>query len=299
MKRLVEQAIATATRLPFVSSRMSGRTLILAYHNVTPPGCPSVGERSAHIPWETFVDHLDVIERVAQVMPLASLFESRPLESDRPHVVLTFDDAYAGAVGYGIPEIVRRGMPVTIFVSPGLLNGGVFWWDALADARTGVLDSALRRHVLEELSGSTTDALAWAQATGVAVGTVAAYATGCSTEALESCAKLPGVALAGHSWSHRNLLRLEAQAIRDELEQFAQWARALAMPTIPAFAFPYGHYNDQVDAVTRQAGYSMTLRVDGGWCDATPDVSQPLPRLNVPAGLSAPGLEFRLRGIRP
>jgi hypothetical protein len=37
----------------------------------------------------------------------------------------------------GIPELVRRGLPATVFVAPALLDQRAFWWDRLANPTTG------------------------------------------------------------------------------------------------------------------------------------------------------------------
>jgi peptidoglycan/xylan/chitin deacetylase (PgdA/CDA1 family) len=277
---------------------MAGRMLILAYHNVTPPGHESVGERAAHILWKDFVAHLDVLARVAYVVPLSEVGEPPPASASRPRVVLTFDDAYAGAIEFGIPELVRRGFPATVFVPPAFLGGVGFWWDYLADPAIGALRSETRHFVLTELAGRTDLAIEWAKSNGRILAELPDFARACSQQAIESCAGLPGVTLGAHTWSHPNLPRLDDASLAAEFERSWQWSLPFGSRHLPALAFPYGHWNPAVDAAAKAAGFTTTLRVDGGWCASESSDRQPLPRLNVPSGLSAAGLEFRLRGLR-
>ena len=71
----------------------------------------------------------------------------------RARAIITFDDAYRGAVTQGVAEVARRGLPATVFVNPGLIDGRQFWWDMLADPASGELAAELRRQALDECGG--------------------------------------------------------------------------------------------------------------------------------------------------
>lgn len=75
-----------------------------------------------------FDAHLDEIGRYGELSTLADL----TLPSLRPRIVVTFDDGYSDNLINALPIAEAKGVPVTIFVTSGLLgshNG--FWWDRL------------------------------------------------------------------------------------------------------------------------------------------------------------------------
>src|SRR5580704_511123 len=75
-----------------------------------------------------FAAHLDEIGRYGEPSTLAEL----SLPSLRPRIVVTFDDGYADNLMNAVPIAEAKGVPITIFVTSGVLgsqNG--FWWDRL------------------------------------------------------------------------------------------------------------------------------------------------------------------------
>jgi peptidoglycan/xylan/chitin deacetylase (PgdA/CDA1 family) len=75
-----------------------------------------------------FAAHLDEIGRYGELSTLADL----TLPSLRPRIIVTFDDGYSDNLINAVPIAERKGVPVTIFVTSGLLgNHNGFWWDRL------------------------------------------------------------------------------------------------------------------------------------------------------------------------
>src|SRR5579862_5104874 len=107
-----------------------GRTLVLAYHNVLPDTAEPTGDRSLHLPRARFAEQLDVLADWCDVVPLATVLGRAPA-TGRPRVAITFDDGYRGALTVGAAELRARSLPATMFISPGLVGGDGFWWDAL------------------------------------------------------------------------------------------------------------------------------------------------------------------------
>ena len=100
-------------------------TLILCYHRIAEDV-----EDPFHlcVHPKNFAAHLEEIQRWREPSTLSDL--SRP--SRRPRVVVTFDDGYSDNLGVALPIAEQKGIPITIFVTSGMLgdtNG--FWWDRL------------------------------------------------------------------------------------------------------------------------------------------------------------------------
>jgi peptidoglycan/xylan/chitin deacetylase (PgdA/CDA1 family) len=267
--------------------------LVLAYHNIRPDDAPSAGDRPLHLSLSSFRDQLDRLSRSFEVIPLEQLLE--PSRNRRPRAVITFDDAYQGAMTLGVPELAARGLSATVFVTPAFLGGRSFWWDALAGAAG--LAEAVRGRALEELRGEDDRIRSWAMASGQATGEPPGDCRGATEDELSVVAASPGITLGSHTWSHPNLARLEPTRLADELERPLVWLRERFERVIPWLSYPYGRWSDSVAAATRRAGYRAALRVDGGWYRGGEGDLFSLPRLNVPAGISGDGFSLRLAGL--
>ena len=80
---------------------------------------------------EHFVEHLDVLKRIATPMPLARLVrETRAGRRTRGAVALSFDDGYFDNFADALPRLERADTPATVFVATGSL-GAPFVWDEL------------------------------------------------------------------------------------------------------------------------------------------------------------------------
>jgi peptidoglycan/xylan/chitin deacetylase (PgdA/CDA1 family) len=296
VRRAVKRAFERVLRLGRARpARMAGRSLILAYHNVVADQDQGLGDASLHLSLSSFVRQLDLLEAHCQVLPLADLLAG-PAPSDRPHVAITFDDAYRGAVELAMPELARRGFPSTLFVAPGLLGRQSFWWDALAgdagrlapDVRKHSLEIREGRHDMIGLSGGRLD-----QGRGLP----ASYRCA-GEEQIRDLHRAGPVTLGAHSWSHPNLTRIGPAALVEELTRPLEWLREADGPILPVVAYPYGLVSPEVAAAAEGSGYAAGLLVEGGWFNRRSGPWR-IPRFNVPAGLSEDGLILRLSGVLP
>lgn len=286
---LVGSGVARVTR-----RRLRHRTLVLAYHNVLPDDQPLSGDMSLHLPRREFGRQLDILAETHEVVPLHDLSASSRL-SGRPRAVITIDDAYEGALTCGVDELVARGMPATIFVSPALL-GSVTWWDILAEQGGGAVPGDRRREALHALGGQTRTILGAAHVDQRESTTTRLPRIGTESQLLEAAARR-GITLGSHSWSHPNLSSLSPSDLELELARPLQWLQSRFRTVVPWLSYPYGLFNDTVQNAAERTGYSGAFRIDGGWV-ADPAVSRyAIPRLNVPAGVSRDGFRLRLSGL--
>jgi peptidoglycan/xylan/chitin deacetylase (PgdA/CDA1 family) len=293
-KHTIEAAAVRSGVPRLARRRLRGRTLILAYHNVIDTRRPSTGDASLHIELSRFQDHLDVIERLCDVIPPTALEMARR-SGLRPQLIITFDDAYRGAVRLALPELKRRNLPATVFVAPGFVPDRTFWWDDVA-RNLGGLSASNRLLALEQLRGR--DAIArhrWAAATVAGIPPDERCAT---IDELNDAVATGPVLLGSHTWSHPNLARATPEELTEELSRPLEWLReAFPRTHIAWLSYPYGLETPQVRVAARGAGYACGLRVSGGWIPRHGVDPLALPRLNVPAGLSASGLALRLSGL--
>jgi peptidoglycan/xylan/chitin deacetylase (PgdA/CDA1 family) len=202
-----------------------------------------------------------------------------------------------GAVTVGVRELVKRGMPATIFVAPGLVDS-VSWWDSLAEHTQGVIDGDLRQHVLETLGGNTQSVFDWMNSKFEASSSKTTLPRICTMNELTEAASQPRITIGSHTWSHPNLRSVTAADLASELTRSDQWLRARFSSVVPWLSYPYGLHNDTVIQATAEAGYAGAFRIDGGWLDRSQSLPlYTLPRLNIPTGLSLNGFRLRLAGF--
>ena len=279
--------------------RHRGDVLVLAYHNIVPFGAPSAGDLSLHLPQRRFAEQLDALVRTHDIIPLSSALGG--YAGRRPAAVITFDDAYEGAVTAGVSELEARKLPATIFVAPAYVNGGDFWWDALTEPGAGALAPALRSWALGDCAGRDADIRARApHERGARLSPVPAHARGAHEHDLLSAASAPGITFGSHTWSHPNLSRLDDDVLSRELALPLAWLRERFSNVLSAISYPYGLASAQVERAAAQAGYTAGLRIEGGWMprNGTNANAFALPRLDVPSGLSTAGFELRAAGVR-
>lgn len=287
---LVGTGIAAAAR-----RRLRRRTLVLAYHNVLPDGATPLGDRSLHLLRCDFARQLDHLVESHDVVPIGAL-SVEPPSGAPPRVIITFDDAYAGAITCGVDELVARGMPATIFVAPSML-GSVPWWDILAEERGGAVPDDLRRRALD-VHGGESEAILAERLSTAAPPRPGLHLAQIGTEVqLSHAASRPGMSIGSHTWSHPNLCAIRGTALDAELAQPAQWLDSRFPKVVSWLSYPYGLFTETVETAARRSGYVGAFRIDGGWIGTSSASAYSLPRLNIPAGLSIDGFRLRLAGL--
>lgn len=282
VKRTGESLLRVLAKPP---RSLRGRALVLAWHNVVPDGDAGVGDQSLHLRRSDFLGQLDILEDRGRVISLADLLAGQRSDTG-PVFSLTFDDAYRGACEFGLPELTRRGLPCTVFVTPGLLGRGVPWWDAMAGPDG--LDSETRIEALHRHAGrppvADADAAVLPPTYRIA-----------DEPMLHALGRSASVHFGAHTWSHPNLTRISEAELREELGRPLEWLRGSGLPMLSVLAYPYGLSSAEVAGAAAAAGYQAACRVEGGWVAPVADRFS-LPRFNIPAGLSADGFLLRLSG---
>ncbi len=278
-------------------AKRRGDVLVLAYHNIVPEGAVAAGDLSLHLPQARFAAQLDSLARTHDVIPLARALSGHT--GERPAAVITFDDAYQGAITAGVSELAGRGLPATIFVATAFLNGGDFWWDALTAPGADAPTPELRGRALAECAGVDARVREMAAREHLAVeSSPPAHARGGHELDLISAAAVPGITFGSHTHGHPNLARLADAALDAELTRPLAWLRERFSNVLPVISYPYGLSSPEVERAASRAGYTAGMRIEGGWLPRGARNALSLPRLDVPSGLSAAGFALRCAGMR-
>lgn len=298
-KAFVEKGIRWVGLPAALRTAYRHHVMVLAYHNIVPDGESIIGDRSLHLERRQFARQLDWIRRTYDVVPLTAIFDDQQTRG-RPRAVITFDDAYRGAVVAGVQELVDRDMPATIFVAPAFVGGRPFWWDVLAAERGSALSAEVRQYAVDVLDGRNDRVLAWARENNVMIRRVPSHQTVATEEELASCARLGKITLGSHTWSHPNLSRvLTTSDLEAELRIPLEWLQSRFECAIPWLTYPYGIASNDAAGAARRVGYHGALLVSGGLAKRT-ELNRRrymMPRLNVPSGLSLDGLALRSTGM--
>lgn len=295
IKRAAEALLVAAGVARAGEWRRRDRTAILSYHNIVPDGESVTGDASLHLPQRVFRDHLETLQDHYQIVSLERLAD-RPVGGS-PRVAITFDDAYAGAVSAGVDELASRGLPATLFVSAGMLDRRSFWWDRLAGP-DGVVASDRRAYVLWELAGDDEAVRSWMGAEGLVDADLADHARSATVAELDTATSRAAITLGAHGWGHLNFAALDDERLAREMERPARALEGRYDAYRPWVAFPYGLMSESVEAASART-YRFGFRIEGGLATPRRIGARPcsVPRINVPAGLSARGLRLRVAGV--
>lgn len=273
--------------------------LVLAFHNIVEDGMEGGGDASLHLPRSRFAAFLDHLTECHEVVPLPSVTDPRQGASrSKPRVVITFDDAYHGAVTIGVSELAGRGLPATIFVAPAFIGGKSFWWDSFAPVQDPGQFEAFRTEALQRLRGEDHAVREWALDLGLE-GAPAADSLRTATESeLRSAIHVhPSLTLGSHSWSHPNLTELSESEVREELSRSIAWLHERFELVVPWLSYPYGLTSRRIESIAAEVGYEGATLIEGGWASTRVDRAHAVPRLNIPAGLSPGGFVLRTAGL--
>jgi peptidoglycan/xylan/chitin deacetylase (PgdA/CDA1 family) len=297
LKRVTERALVGGGIAHLSRLLRSPGTVILTYHNIIPDGEPRFGDAALHLPLRVFARQLDLLERSHELVPLQAILEAADAGTARPRAVITFDDAYRGAVTAAVDELARRGLPATIFVAPAFVGAHSFWWDTLGGAGGRTVES-IRDHALHELKGDDRAVREWARSSGFSRRAVPEHARPASENELRDAARHAGIALASHTWSHRNLTRLAETEVDAELQTSLSWLRARFDDVVAWLAYPYGAADPAVQERVAAAGYDGAVLGSGGWL--LPERLRnryAIRRMNVSSEFSLDGFTLRTSGL--
>jgi peptidoglycan/xylan/chitin deacetylase (PgdA/CDA1 family) len=294
IKRILEGTLARSPLAAAGRRRRRHRALILAYHNVVPDQESREGDTSLHLTQSQFAAQLDFLLEHYDVVTLDEAISGR--SPKRSPVVVTFDDAYRGAMTVGLHELERRSLPATVFVSPGLL-GQSTWWDVLSGPDGSGLSDDTRSLVLDRHAGLHPPA-ADLPATPHAGWEPGHNKRIIDEDGMTLAAQYAKLTVASHAWSHPNLAQLHNTVLVEQLEKPIAWlAERFQGRFRPWLAYPYGLFSEETRNAAQRVGYEFAFAVTGGPTPIPPVDLHAIPRFNIPAGISLPGFALRLSGV--
>lgn len=175
-------------------------------------------------------------------------------------VCVTFDDGYADNELYALPVLQKYGIPATVFISTGFLNGGRMWNDSIIETlrncpgekldlselglgcfflesfpqRLEVVESIIQR--IKHLDPGDRAALVTEiEARGISLPNDLMM-----TDAQVQSLSRNGVSIGAHTVNHPILASVSSEIARGEIQQSKLYLEALLQQEIELFAYPNG-----------------------------------------------------------
>jgi peptidoglycan/xylan/chitin deacetylase (PgdA/CDA1 family) len=278
----------------------NARLSVLIFHRVRPALDPLFpGDTTA----ESFERHLSWVRERFNVLSLREAVERlRRASLPSRALSITFDDGYADNCTVALPILRRHGLPATVFVAAGYLDGGTMWNDAVIEAIRGCPHSRLdvpplavgplqlesleqRRAAVHRLIDAFKYRRCSERADAVqrlieASGSAPPRDLMLTTAQLRTLARA-GIDIGAHTMTHPILARTEDDQARWEIEHGKAQLEAILEQPVTLFAYPNGKPNRDyaprhVEMVAR-AGFAAAVTTAWGAARTGSDVLQ-LPR---------------------
>jgi peptidoglycan/xylan/chitin deacetylase (PgdA/CDA1 family) len=280
-----------------------GRILILLYHRVAEPRDDPF---QLAVSPDNFESHLRYLSRRGGVVPLTEVHQRAKVD----RIAITFDDGYRDNAETAAPALASAGLPVTWFITVGLLGGKRFWWDRLTDAVLGPhnLPDALKvdlpaapvwvdlrtrdareralnlfHHRIRPLPPPDVESTVDAVCDALGVPSLPSDATTVTRDQLLTMSGLPGADVGAHTLTHVQLRGQPAGIKRREIVGSVEALRSLTGRPVTSFAYPFGSpraVDSEAQRLVREAECTLA-------CSTNPGLAAPrtnrylLPRMAV------------------
>lgn len=318
--KLLSPLIRATPVLGCVSWVYAYRPRVLLYHRFA--------ERTSlrHLGIDLFEAEVKLIRERFTPLTLSGLLDAiaggRPV---RNAVVITIDDGYEDVHRHAFPVLRRYGVPATLYVTAGFLEGKLWLWpDVIAHVlmttscveydgpeTAGVLPlrSEAERYQAWRVLGThgetlpAADLQTWlgtlADALGVSLSPSPAEPyRPMSWQQLKEMADW-GIEIGDHSWSHPLLTRCDPEELQRQVVRSKSCTEARLQQSVRSFAYPHGAHSPSVRRAVQAAGFTSAVALDSGAAVLDPFE---IPRLSSGTTLaefrdSLYGLRFLAKGL--
>jgi peptidoglycan/xylan/chitin deacetylase (PgdA/CDA1 family) len=285
--------------LAIISLGRQRRLSILIYHRV-------MKERDWMRPAEPteveFAWQMQLLKRHFTVLPLGNAVQMLEQGCLPPRAVcVTFDDGYRDNATVALPVLQRYGIPATVFVAAGYLNGGRMWNDTVVESLrhypTGALDLSPECLPVYSVGTRTSRRMAaydiirrckylHSDQRKEVVDGIASQAGRLPDNLMLTTEQLltlnrQGVEIGGHTFSHPILNNLSPALAQEEILRGKTELEAITGKPLRLFAYPNGRpgvdYNQDHVTLVKQAGFAAAVATSWGVAARQSDLFQ-LPR---------------------
>lgn len=273
--------------------KSGGRVCIINYHRILSAPDPFF-ESEPDV--KTFRWHMELLANCFNVLPLDVALKALSSGDVPPRAVcITFDDGYRSIHDFALPILREFGLPATVFVTTGTVDGGTMWNDTITEA--------IRRFPGKQLDlrdiGLGQYSVATVHERKHVVGEVTRHSKYlCPQERLSITGKLEnlanaplpnvmlsremifnlaqnGIEIGGHTISHPILTKVDNEQAKEEIREGKQQLEAITRKSVRFFAYPNGKPKVDFDhhhvQMVKDAGYSAAFTTVIGPATASHD----------------------------
>lgn len=168
---------------------------------------------------ERFARQLDVIRKSAQII---SADKSSPPEKGKRYVAITFDDGFVDVIENALPELSKRGIPVTIFVPTGYLGREADWFRKNSNKSKKVMDAEQLRYIT----------------------------------------KNDLISIGSHCITHKSLLSMTENEAKEEIIRSKQQLEEILGKSVMSLSYPHGEFTNFHVELAREAGYKRAFSIE-------------------------------------
>lgn len=298
--------------------------MVVTYHRVVDAPDPMLSEPDV----QAFRAQVTFLARHLRVLPLRDALQRLKSGSlPKRAVSITFDDGYANNYSCALPVLKVLGLPATVFVATGYLNGGCMWNDVVIETfrrcrkpylDLGPLDpgAGLGRYELatleQRLAGkaAVVDALKYRplpERTELTRRLALLAEVSVPTNLMLTSDEVRGLHREGfeigaHTVNHPILARVTLDEARREISDGAAQLEAITGQRPTLFAYPNGRpgrdFGPEHASMVKEAGFSHALTTQSGISRSDSDPFS-LPRIalwaKTPARLTASLMSLYVR----
>lgn len=252
---------------------------------------------------EVFDCHMETLANGFNVLPLSEAIDRLVKRSLPPRAAcITFDDGYRDNFTVASPVMQRYGLPSTIFVSTGFLDGGRMWNDSVIEAvrrapgtvidaqklglgTHSVATDAERSQTIHKLLDQLkylpfAERLARVKKLCELIG--AELPTDLMLSTLDViAARRANIEIGAHTVNHPILTQIDDQQARNEMTESKVRLEEILKEKITLFAYPNGRpdqdYATRHAQMVKEVGFKMAVSTASGAASAASDLYQ-LPR---------------------
>jgi peptidoglycan/xylan/chitin deacetylase (PgdA/CDA1 family) len=228
LKILISLSVWFGTSLYIHGRKMGGKksqgtNTILYYHRI--------GQKDRYF----FARQMDELNRFARAIPAHK--EELPFDG-RHYVGVTFDDGFQSVLENGLPELLQRKIPVTLFIPTGYMGQRPEW---IENENHG--DRSERVMTEDQIRGLPAEV----------------------------------VTFGSHTVTHAPLSRMSEKALRRELIESKETLEGVTGRRVTLLSLPYGMYDERVIQIAHEVGYQKVFSSDHRPIGKKDDVIERIP----------------------
>lgn len=302
LTRLYQSSVQLIARCGFsriARGLRSGQPCILTFHGLRADDDQGLLDNSLHTPVSVFRDvcrHLAASYHVVHLREIVSALKNKTRLPDGS-VAITFDDGYESNYQLAFPVLREFGLPATIFVATGFVDGTKhFWFHRLEHAFASVgRDAAAFAHAAQQIKALPQENVD-VEIARIEAGMGASYAALAAKPAIFRPLTWPQiremhesglVEIGGHTRSHLIVGRCMAETAREEIVACRdRIAQELGVPP-RLFAYPNGKLGDHTPVTARllrEAGFAAAVTMSPGFVQPSCNPFT-IPRYGAPSTL--------------